>query len=144
MYSASSQFVLMASACNLASGSRHVGTPNSRHHPESKPSPRHPNAQPTATPLAQPVSLNDEIGMLTFRDKGSFQVIRAERNQSSSITNTTDYSRTRMPAISSSTAPSLPSEIHPYEHQPSNLPHQQRNVLQLGEKQLGLDEPGSG
>jgi hypothetical protein len=91
-----SLLVLMATACNLASGSpTSVGTPNSNTPVGEPTQPQDtPTAQPTATPPAQPVSMNDEMGMLnSFEIKVAFKSSGPGKNQSSSITNTTDYSK---------------------------------------------------
>ena len=65
------------------------------HHPEEQTQPPDtPTAQPTATPPAQPVSLNDELGSLnSFEMQVAFKSSGPGKNQSSSITNTTDYSK---------------------------------------------------
>ncbi len=90
-----SLLILMALACNSVSSPATGGTPNSaspsagQTHPQSTPTPL-----PTSTPPALPVSLNDALGSLnSFEIAVTFNTSGPGANQSSSITNTTDYSQ---------------------------------------------------
>jgi hypothetical protein len=89
-----SALILITSACNGASSPVAVGTPNSatpseQTQPESTQTP-----EATATPPAQPVSINDEVGSLnSFEITLTFKSSGPGKDQSSSITDTTDYSK---------------------------------------------------
>ena len=94
-----SLLVLMASACSIASGRpATAGTPSSNtptgEPTQLSPATDTPTAAPTATPPAQPVSLNDEVGSLdSFESAVTFKSTGPDKDQSSSISNTTDYSK---------------------------------------------------
>ena len=89
-----SLLILMALACNGAASPGTGGTPNSATPAGGQTQPQSTQtAEATATPPAQPVSMNDALGSLnSFEITVTFKSSGPGQNQSSSITNTTDYS----------------------------------------------------